>query len=151
LQLDDEYFIRLALIEAERAGALGEVPVGAVVVCQGVVVASAHNTRISDCDPTAHAEIAALRKAGVALGRWNLYDCDIYVTLEPCVMCTGALANARIRTLYYGATDNRYGGISMHDIINNQASNHKIAIKGGVLASECAAILSEFFAKIRKG
>jgi len=141
-------FMELALIQANLAYKIGEVPVGAVVVCDGQVVSVAHNMRISDSDPTAHAEIQAMRLAGKVLGRWNLSGCDLWVTLEPCVMCAGAIVNARIDNVYFGAYDSRFGGLgSVYNI--GSGLNHTFKIAGGIMQDECKALLSNFFEQIR--
>jgi tRNA(adenine34) deaminase len=142
-------FMQAAINVALQAPKI-EVPIGAVVVLDGDIIATAHNRRESDFDPTAHAEILALRKAGEILKRWNLNDCDIYVTLEPCAMCAGAIVNARIRTLYFGAFDKRFGAVkSLYNIGTDAKQNHTFNAVGGVMESDCAKLLTNFFIKIR--
>jgi tRNA(adenine34) deaminase len=145
-----ELFMREALAQARRAEAAGEVPVGAVLVLDGRVIAAAHNAPITDRDPTAHAEIKLLRMAASSADNYRLEDADVYVTLEPCVMCAGALVHARIRNLIYGARDLRFGGVrSKFQIADSDLLNHRISIVEGVLAAECTALLQEFFKRRR--
>lgn len=142
--------MRLALDEARKAGAAGEVPIGAVVVCDDVVVARGHNRRETDEDPTAHAEMIAVREAAKALGRWRLSGCTVYVTLEPCPMCAGALHAARIDRCVYGATDPKAGALgTLYDIASDERLNHRYEVTADVLAEESSAILREFFAALR--
>lgn len=141
----------LALDEARAAAAEGEVPIGAVVVCDGAVIARAGNARESLADPTAHAELIAVRQAAERLGRWRLSDCTLYVTLEPCPMCAGALVNARIGRLVYGAPDPKAGAVgTLYDLSSDERLNHRFEVRAGVCEAECAAVLQEFFAKLRK-
>jgi tRNA(adenine34) deaminase len=135
-----------ALRAAQRALDIGEVPVGAVVVHEGKIVGRGINRNLTDSDPTAHAEIVALREAGSALGNHRLTNCDIFVTIEPCAMCAGAMVHARIRALIYGADDPRAGAVhsTMH-VLNHPALNHKVEVRRGVLAGQCAEFLQEFF------
>ncbi len=142
----DEYFMRLAVREAARAGEHGDVPVGAVVVRSGEVVATAHNERELRQDPTAHAEILVLRDAARALGSWRVLDSALYVTLEPCAMCAGALVLARVARVVWGAADPKAGAAgSVLDVLGEPRLNHRPDVAGGLLADECAALLSEFF------
>ena len=135
-----------ALALAQAAGARGEVPVGAVVVKDGAIVGRGGNATIADCDPTAHAEIVALREAGRALGNYRLPGCDLYVTIEPCVMCAGAILHARIGRLVFGATDPKTGACgSVVDLFALPRLNHHATVTGGVLAGECGALLTDFF------
>lgn len=145
----DEQYMRLALTEAEAALAEGETPVGAVVVRGDEVIASAHNTRERDKSALRHAEITAIERACAALGGWRLAGCELYVTLEPCPMCAGAVINSRISRLVYGASDAKAG--CAHSVIDlfELPFNHKPVVKSGVLATESAALLSEFFAALR--
>jgi tRNA(adenine34) deaminase len=146
----DEYFMRLALREAERAPAHGDVPVGAVVVRDGEVVAAAHNERELRQDPTAHAEIIALREAARAGGSWRLLDAAIYVTLEPCAMCAGAIVLARVARVAYGAADPKAGACgSVLDVLAEPRLNHRPEVVGGLLEPECSELLSDFFASRR--
>ncbi len=143
---DDVYFMELALTEALAAEAEGEVPVGAVVVREGEVIARAHNQSVAASDPTAHAEVLALRAAAEQLGNYRLTDCDLYVTLEPCAMCAGALVHARIRRLVYAAADPKAGAIASHlRLLEAPHLNHRVEVTGGVLAEEAAAHLQRFF------
>jgi tRNA(adenine34) deaminase len=140
-----------ALDEARRAEAHGDVPVGAVVVRDGHVIAARHNERELTGDPTAHAEVLALRDAAVAVGHWRLDDCDLYVTLEPCPMCAGAIVNSRIRRVVFGATDPKAGAVrSLYQVADDPRLNHRATIEGGVLADESAALLKAFFAARRQ-
>jgi tRNA(adenine34) deaminase len=135
-----------ALELARRAEAAGEVPVGAVIVRAGEIVAEGWNRPIGACDPTAHAEIVALRAAGAALGTYRLTDTTLYVTLEPCPMCAGAMVHARVRRLVFGATDPRAGAAgTVFNIVQHPALNHRMECTGGVLAEECGALLRDFF------
>lgn len=146
----DEKFMREALAEARAAAAVGEVPIGAVVVRDGEVVARAHNRRELDQDPSAHAEFAALCAAAQALGRWRLSDCTVYVTLEPCCMCAGLMVNARVGRCVYGAADAKAGALgSLYDLNADSRLNHRFNVTAGVLADECRAVLSGYFAGLR--
>lgn len=148
---DDETFMRRALQLACDGGALGEVPVGAVVVKDGVIVGEGFNQPISSHDPTAHAEVVALRDAAQRLGNYRLVDCDIYVTLEPCLMCCGALVHARVREVIYGAEEPKAGSVrSRLNALEMPHLNYRVAARGGVLAAECSQVLSEFF-RARRG
>ena len=148
---DDERFMRLALEEARLAANEGEVPIGAVVVCDGTVVARAHNRRETDHDPSAHAEFSALVAASQALGRWRLTGCTVYVTLEPCLMCTGLMINARVDRCVYGASDPKGGALgTLYDVSHDERLNHAFAVTDGVLAEECASELRAFFRARRK-
>jgi len=147
----DTTYMALALDEARAAAAIGEVPIGAVVVCEGAVVARAHNTREVETDPTAHAELLAIRQASQRLGRWRLSDCTVYATLEPCPMCAGAMHQARIERLVYGAPDPKAGAVgTLYDLSNDERLNHRFAVTSGVLADESAALLRDFFGDLRK-
>ena len=146
----DERFMRLALEEAARAAARGEVPVGALVVRGGRILARAHNLRESAQDPTAHAELIAARKAASRLGSWRLEDCTVYVTLEPCPMCAGLLVNARVPRVVWGAADPKAGALrTLYRIGDDERLNHRIDDVGGVLEEACAAALRDFFHAIR--
>jgi tRNA(adenine34) deaminase len=146
----DEYFMRLALREADRAEAHEDVPIGAVVVRDGEVVAAAHNERELRQDPTAHAEITALREASRATGSWRVLDAAMYVTLEPCAMCAGAIVLARVARLVYGASDPKAGACgSVLNVLAEPRLNHRPEVAGGLLAQECAELLSGFFASRR--
>ena len=142
--------MEMALEEAERAGAAGEVPVGAVLVRDEAIIAAGHNAPIASHDPTAHAEIAVLRAAGRKLGSYRLTDTTLYVTLEPCVMCASAVAHARVRRLVFGAWDPRAGGAgSIINVFALPGLNHRVDVFGGVLMEECGALLQQFFAQRR--
>lgn len=142
----DETFMREALAQAELARAAGEVPVGAVVVRDGQVIGRGHNAPVSGRDPTAHAEIQALREAAAAVGNYRLDDCELYVTLEPCAMCSGAMLHARMKRVVYAAPDPKTGAAgSIVDLFAESRLNHRTAVQGGVLAAECGALLTDFF------
>jgi len=140
-----------ALREAQRALALGEVPVGAVVVCDRQIIGRGCNQPITSHDPTAHAEIIALREAGLARSNYRLTDCDLYVTVEPCAMCAGAITHARIRRLIYGAEDPKAGAVhSVFQVLNNSRLNHEVDVTCGVLAARCMELMQRFFREKRK-
>lgn len=146
----DEKFMREALAEARAAAAVGEVPIGAVVVRAGEIVARAHNRRELDQDPSAHAEFAALCAAARSLGRWRLSDCTVYVTLEPCCMCAGLMVNARVGRCVYGAADAKAGALgSLYDLNADSRLNHRFNVTAGVLADECREVLSGYFSGLR--
>jgi tRNA(adenine34) deaminase len=148
----DELFMEEALRAARRALDMGEVPVGAVVVCDGRVVAKGWNQNLAGKDPTAHAEIVALREAGAILGNHRLGDCELFATIEPCAMCAGALVHARIKRLIYGADDAKAGAVhSIMQVLNHPLLNHRMEVKGGVLAGRSAELLQTFFREKRKG
>jgi tRNA(adenine34) deaminase len=142
----DELWMQEALCEAQRALAMGEVPVGAVVVHEGRIIGRGCNRPITDNDPTAHAEMIALREAGRGIGNYRLLDCDLYVTVEPCAMCSGAITHARIRRLIYGAEDPKAGAVhSMLQVLNHPKLNHHVEVTAGVLAARCQDLLQTFF------
>lgn len=142
----DDHFMRIALQEAEQAFSEDEVPIGAVIVCGDRLVASAHNQREQLSDPTAHAEIIAITQAATALGDWRLEGCTLYVTLEPCPMCAGAILQARIPRVVYGATDAKAGAVhSLFHLLSDSRLNHRAEVVPGVLARPCGEILSQFF------
>jgi tRNA(adenine34) deaminase len=146
----DDFFMRLALREAERAPEHEDVPIGAVVVRQGEVLAATHNERELRQDPTAHAELIALREAARAAGSWRVLDSVIYVTLEPCTMCAGAIVLARVPRVVYGASDPKAGACgSVLDVLADSRLNHRPEVAGGLLAQECGELLSGFFASRR--
>lgn len=148
--MKEEELMRAALELARRAEAEGEVPVGAVVVKDGVIIGRGYNAPISRHDPTAHAEMMAMREAARHLGNYRLAGCELFVTLEPCVMCVGAMFHARIARAVFGACDSKTGACgSVLDLFGEQRLNHHAQVKGGVLAQECSALLSEFFARRR--
>ena len=143
---DDIDCMRAALLEAEAAAGEGEIPVGAVVVVDGEIIASGHNRSIAKSDPTAHAEIVALRAAGTSLGNYRMPEATLYVTLEPCVMCTGAIVQSRIKRVVFGAYDKKAGALgSVEDLSDSRALNHRFEINGGVLADESSKLLRQFF------
>lgn len=151
MSLSDELWMEEALREAQRALALGEVPVGAVVVHDGRVIARGSNQPITTNDPTAHAEILALREAGKTMDNYRLLDCDLYVTVEPCAMCAGAITHARIRRLIYGAEDPKAGAVhSMLQVLNHPKLNHQVEVSCGVLAARCMDLVQTFFREKRK-
>ena len=150
--MSDEHYIREALMLAAQAEALGEVPVGAVVVQDNVIIGRGCNRPISAHDPTAHAEIVAMRDAAAKLGNYRLPGCELYVTLEPCVMCAGAIMHARVSRVIYGAADPKAGACgSVVNLFAEAKLNHHAAVAGGVLAAECGARLSAFFNQRRQG
>lgn len=142
--------MRAALAEAKKAAGEGEIPVGAVVVVNGKIIATGRNCSIATSDPSAHAEIIALRAAGSDLGNYRLPDATLYVTLEPCVMCTGAIVQARLQRIVFGAYDKKAGALgSVEDLSDSRALNHRFEINGGLLADECSGLLRAFFAARR--
>jgi tRNA(adenine34) deaminase len=150
-QLTHDEAMTVALGEAERAAAEGDVPVGAVVIAGGRLVAQRHNERESRHDPTAHAEVLALRDAAAVLGRWRLLDATVVVTLEPCPMCAGALVAARVGGLVFGAADPRAGACgSLYNLCADPRMNHEVAVTAGVRASEAARLLDRFFSERRE-
>lgn len=147
----DEAFMRSALKEGMKALDSADVPIGAVVVCDGAIIARAYNRREKDKDPTAHAEVLALRKAAKRKGVWNLSDCTLYVTLEPCAMCSGAIVYSRVARVVYGAHDLRFGcSGSVMNLLDGSKLNHSCPVTGGVLEDECLAPIREFFKNLRK-
>ena len=147
----DELFMEEALRAAQRALETGEVPVGAVVVCDGKIVGRGSNRNLADSDPTSHAEIVALREAGAALGNHRLEGCELFATIEPCAMCAGALVHARLKRLVYGADDAKAGAIrSVMQVLNHPSLNHRMAVRSGVLAGHCAELLQSFFRQRRE-
>jgi tRNA(adenine34) deaminase len=148
--MNDEYFMRAALELARQAGQAGEVPVGAVVVKDGVIIGRGSNAPIGRHDPSAHAEMQALRDAAQHVGNYRLVGCELYVTLEPCLMCVGAMFHARIGRVVFGASDPKTGAAgSVLDLFAEQRLNHHAEVLGGVLAGECGNVLSQFFAARR--
>lgn len=151
MSVDDTVFMQQALSQAHNAWALGEVPVGAVVVKDGEIVATGFNQPIGTHDPSAHAEIMALRAASAILGNYRLPGCALYVTLEPCAMCAGAMMHARLDRVVFGAPDPKTGACgSVVDLFGEQRLNHHTEVTGGVLADACAALLKDFFAERRR-
>ncbi|MBP3555171.1 MAG: tRNA adenosine(34) deaminase TadA [Clostridia bacterium] len=146
----EERFMKAALSQAKLAAKKGEVPVGAVIVRDGEIIARAYNTRETDKNALCHAEIKAIRKACKKLGGWRLTRCELYVTLEPCPMCAGAIVNSRIVSVYYGASDKKAGAFGTLFDMNTMGLNHKPEIIGGVMEKECAGLLLDFFSELRK-
>ena len=150
MKKQDIYFMKLALEEAGIAFSEGEVPVGAVLVSEGNIISKAHNTRETSKDPTAHAEMLAIRKGVEKSDSWRLSDVTLYVTKEPCIMCAGAMVNARIRRLVYGCKDEKGGAVdSLYNLLSDKRLNHQVEVVRGVLEDECAAILWRFFKERR--
>ena len=151
MQLEDVSYMQLAMAAAQQAADQGEVPVGAVVVCAGAVVGTGYNRREESQSPLGHAEIAAIEQASRHFGSWRLNQCTIYVTLEPCIMCMGAILQARIGRLVFGCLDTKAGAVeSLYRLCEDQRLNHQLPATGGVLASEAAAMLAEFFQRLRE-
>lgn len=147
----DQLFMRAALQEAEAAGELGEVPVGAVITREGQIVGKGFNRREGENDPLAHAEILAIQEAARSAGHWRLVGCTIYVTLEPCAMCAGALVNSRIERLVFGARDPKAGFCgSLGNLVQDPRLNHRLEVREGVLQAECSGLLKAFFARLRQ-
>ncbi len=149
--MNDTYFMREALEEAKKAFDKDEPPVGAIIARDDEIIARGHNLRESLQDPTAHAEMLAIRVAAAKLGRWRLSDCAIYVTLEPCAMCAGAMILARLDRVVYGADDPKAGAVSsLMNLVSDKRLNHQLEVKNGILAPECAALLRDFFSSRRR-
>jgi tRNA(adenine34) deaminase len=147
----DEQFMRAALEQAAMAEGVGEVPVGAVIVKDGEIIARAHNRNLLDTDPSGHAEMIALRAAAQKMKNHRLGGCELFVTMEPCAMCAGAIVHARIARLVYGATDPKAGAVeSVMQVVNHPKLNHRMEVKAGVLAEECGEIVRQFFRKKRE-
>lgn len=148
--MDKIQYMRLALKEAQKAEKIDEVPIGAIIVKDGKVIARAHNKKESKNQATRHAEIEAIEKATKKVNNWWLEDCDMYVTLEPCAMCAGALINSRLRAVYYGAYDKKAGCCgSLYNLPTDSRFNHRLTVEGGILEEECASILTNYFRKKR--
>ena len=148
--MEFEPLMRAAVEQARRAGAAGDVPIGAVIAREGRLIAAGYNRRVADADPTAHAEMVVIRAAAEALGDWRLTDCTMAVTLEPCPMCAGAIVLARIKRLIYGAADPKAGAVdTLYRICSDERLNHRLEIISGVLAEECGRTLTEFFRRQR--
>jgi tRNA(adenine34) deaminase len=146
IQTNDELWMEEALRAAQRALEIGEVPIGAVVVCEGKIVGRGWNRNITDSDPSGHAEILALREAGTNLGNHRLSECALFVTIEPCAMCAGALVHARIKRLIYGADDPKAGAVrSVLQVLNHPQLNHQMEVRSGVLAGRSGDLLQAFF------
>ena len=148
--MDDERWMKEALAAARQAAEVGEVPVGAVVVLDGAIIGRGFNRREIDGDPLAHAEIGAIRQAAAAVAGWRLVGCTMFVTLEPCAMCAGALVNSRVERLVYGARDPKAGYCgSLGDLVRDQRLNHRLEVRAGVLEAESRRLLKDFFARLR--
>jgi tRNA(adenine34) deaminase len=151
MSVPDESWMEAALLEAAKAEAAGEVPVGAVVVYEGRIVGRGANRNLADSDPTAHAEVVALREAARSLGNHRLGECEMFVTIEPCAMCAGALIHARLKRLVYGADDPKAGAVrSALQVLNHPSLNHQMEVTSGVLAGRCAELMQAFFRSRRK-
>lgn len=147
---DDEYWMREAIQQAQLAEARGEVPIGAIIVREGTIVGAGYNLRETDHDPTAHAEMIAIRQASQSLQAWRLLDCTLYVTLEPCPMCAGAILQSRVERVVYGATDPKAGCVgTLMDLLQDSRFNHVSPWTSGVLHEECSALLTNFFRRLR--
>lgn len=150
MEKSHEYYMELALLEARQAAKEGEVPVGAVIVKDGRIIAQAHNMREQWLDATAHAEVIVIRKACEILQNWRLAGCILYVTVEPCPMCAGAIYNSRVETVIFGCRDNRAGAVeSLFNVLSHPLLNHQPQVIGGILEEPCAAVVKDFFAKQR--
>jgi tRNA(adenine34) deaminase len=150
MEEDDIHFMEIAIEEANLARAKGEVPVGSVLVKGSAVIAKAHNKKENACDPTGHAELLALQKGAVQIGNWRLSDATLYVTKEPCIMCAGAMVNARLGRLVYGCRDEKGGAVdSLFTLLSDQRLNHQVKVVSGVLEAECAELLKRFFREKR--
>ncbi|NIO07757.1 MAG: tRNA-specific adenosine deaminase [Deltaproteobacteria bacterium] len=150
-KINHKKFMEVALAEAEKALVKDEVPVGAVVVHQGEIIGRGHNQREELQEPTSHAEILALREAAASIGSWRLEDCTLYVTLEPCIMCTGAILQARISSLVFGCHDSKGGAVeSLYRLCEDHRLNHSVEVASGILKEKCARILSGFFLSLRQ-
>jgi tRNA(adenine34) deaminase len=148
--LTDEVYMHKALVAAKQAAERGEVPVGALVVFRGEIIAITHNQRETNNDPTAHAEIVALRAAASVLGGWRLVDAELFVTMEPCPMCAGAIVNSRVRRLVYGCDDPKAGAVrTLYQLLDDPRLNHRVEVLPGVLAAESSALLKGFFSRLR--
>ncbi|MAJ45251.1 MAG: tRNA-specific adenosine deaminase [Candidatus Marinimicrobia bacterium] len=148
---DNESFMKQALILARRAYDLNEIPVGAIVVKSGKIIGKGYNQIEQLQDATAHAEIIAITSAANYLKSWKLKDCDLFTTLEPCIMCSGAIFNSRIRNVFFGAYDKQFGGCSsLYNLCNDPRLSHRSGIKGGIMEIDCSWILNEFFQKLRE-
>lgn len=148
--IDDEKYMKLALIEAQKAFELGEVPIGAILIFEDEVIAAGHNMRETWNDATAHAEMVVIKKACEKLKRWRLSGTTLYVTVEPCPMCAGALVMSRVDRVVYGATDYKAGAVeSVFNIVDHQALNHQVAVTAGVLADDCRMLMKKFFRERR--
>ncbi len=149
-QKDEKYFMKAALQRAKKAAQQGETPVGCVIVKDGKIISGGRNKREKSKNALCHAEIEAINRACKKLGGWRLHMCDLYVTLEPCPMCAGAIINARIKNVYFGASDDKAGSFGSITDLSLLSYNHKPNIEGGVLRDECASVLKDFFKELRK-
>ena len=148
---EKELFMKEALKEAKKAYKKLEIPVGAVIVKDGEIIARAHNQKETKLDTTKHAEMVAIQKASKKLGQWRLLDCEMYVTLEPCTMCAGAIINSRIKKIYIGTSDEKTGAVgSVLNLFDNYTFNHKVEYEKGILQKECEELLKKFFKELRK-
>jgi tRNA(adenine34) deaminase len=148
--MDHEYWMRQAIEEALKAEQLGEVPIGAVIVCNGEIIGRGHNLRETTLDPTSHAEMIAIREASLKLGAWRLLDCTLYVTLEPCPMCAGAIVQSRVPTVVYAAPDPKAGCAgTLMNLLQEDRFNHSVELVQDVLRDECSLMLTNFFRKLR--
>ena len=148
--MDDKKFMKIALEEAKTAGAMGEIPIGAVLVVSGEIIAKGHNMRETWQDATAHAEVVVIQAACKKLKRWRLTEATLYVTIEPCPMCAGAIIMSRIERLVYGAPDSRAGACeSLFNVVNNPALNHQVKVTAGILEQECGKIVKDFMQEKR--
>jgi len=151
MEQQDDFYMGLAIAQAEQAASIGEVPIGAILVIDDEVIAAAYNRRETWHDATAHAEVLAIRAACTALGRWRLTGATLYVTIEPCPMCAGALVMSRIDRLVYGSADYKAGAIeSLFNIVQHKSLNHQVAVTAGVRSEECSTLMKNFFKKRRK-
>lgn len=151
MEKDKEYYMKQALKEAEKAYKKLEVPVGAIIVKNGKIIARAHNQKETKTDTTKHAEILAIQKASKKLKAWRLLDCEMYITLEPCSMCAGAIINSRIKKIYIGALDEKTGAAgSILNLFEDYPFNHKVEVEKGIMREECEQILKQFFKELRK-
>lgn len=148
---DDEFYMIQALLEAEKAYSIGEVPIGAILVYENKIISAQHNRRELDHDATAHAEILAIRDACAILKRWRLTGCTLYVTIEPCPMCAGAIMNSRLERVVYGGSDSKGGAVeSLFNILTHPSLNHETEIRAGILESQCGQLMKDFFKERRK-
>lgn len=149
-QEEKEYFMAQALLEAEKSLAKNEIPIGCVIVKEGQIIGRGHNAREELNQAIMHAEIMAIQEANQAVGNWRLLDCTLFVTIEPCVMCSGAISLARLPEVVYGATNQKFGAAgSLYDILSDHRLNHRVSLEMGVMADECAAIMQTFFRQRR--
>ena len=145
------HWMKEAIAEAKKAEVLGEVPIGAVIVREGQIVGRGHNLRETSADPTAHAEMIAIREASKTLGAWRLTDCELYITLEPCPMCAGAAVQSRVKRVVFGASDPKAGCAgTLMNLLQEERFNHQTELIGGILQEECGALLTQFFRRLRE-